>query len=547
MSVSPWTITARFGPVIARIAVTARTACALLLMGIACPVGHGQITDAPVWSDLPERCDSAEQRDEEADECSVGSSDLKRSPAEGCDAVSASAGSPAADVAYRGTFYANSYNYLNDPGQDRRYLGDRLKALDAPGDGQVHLGGELRLRYHSETNLRGAGLTGRDDDFLLTRLRLFSDYRINERLRFYGEYLHADSGGETFPNRTIEVNRGEAQNLFVDIDFWKDSDGSLTGRFGRQELLYGNQRLLSPLDWANTRRTFDGYRLLHRGRDWDVDGFFVHPVKRLISNQGTNQWDGADTDTLFYGVYGTRKGLGSEQFEAYYLGIDYLTPGASLHTIGSRLVGEQVGLLYELEGGTQFGETGNGTSHSAGFATAGIGRKLDLAFRGFSWQPTVWVWYDYASGERDFAAVGRFDGGFDHLAPLAHKYNGFMDLFGRRNLHDLNAQLITPILGQRVSLLLWYHYFLLDNLTTPYNVNLTPFNPLVAAADRELGHELDVLFTINLTPRSNLQVGYSYFAAGDYYRQTSGGVAGANGIPSISDAHFCYMQYQLQF
>jgi hypothetical protein len=452
-----------------------------------------------------------------------------------------------ANQPYRGVFYDNDFSYINDPLYDGFYPGDQLKQLPMPGSGTVDLGGEVRVRYHHEQNMRGLGLTGLDDDFWLTRVRLFSNYRINDYFRFYGEYLYADSGGQTFTNRPIEINRGEAQNLFIDANLIRESDTSLTTRLGRQELLYGNQRLVSPLDWANTRRTFDGYKLMYSNRDWDVDGFFVHPVKRLLSNQGTNQWDGADADTLFYGTYATRKGLEIGQLDTYYLGIDYLTPGASFHTLGSRLAGSYEGLLYEFEGGTQFGRNANGSDHTAGFAVAGLGRQLDISLVGNSWKPTIWGWYDYASGEDNFADAGRFGDGFDHLFPLAHKYNGLMDLFGRRNLHDINAQLITPFFSDRVSLMLWYHYFLLDNLTTPYNVNMTPFNTVAAAADRELGHELDVLFTINLNPRNSMLVGYSYFNAGDYYTQTSGRVAGANGIPTLSDAHFVYVQYQMQF
>ncbi len=452
-----------------------------------------------------------------------------------------------AEQAYKGVFYANDFSYLNDPWYGGFYPGEAMKQLPFPAGGKVDLGGEIRVRYHNEVNMRGQGLTGLDDDFWLTRLRLFSNYRINDYFRFYGEYLYADSGGEFFTNRPIEVNRGEAQNLFIDANLIQENDRSLTARLGRQELLYGNQRLVSPLDWANTRRTFDGYKLMYSGLDWDVDGFFVHPVKRLLATEGTNQWDGADTDTLFYGAYGTRKGLEIGQLDSYYLGIDYLTPGASFHTLGSRLAGSYEGLLYEFEGGTQFGENANGTNHTAGFAVAGLGRQLDISVVGKAWRPTLWGWYDYASGEDNLADAGRFGDGFDHLFPLGHKYNGFMDLFGRRNLHDINAQLITPVWGDRVSLLLWYHYFLLDNLTTPYNLTMTPFNTVAPAADRELGHELDVLFTINVNPRNSMLVGYSYFKPGDYYKQTSGGVAGAGGIPTLSDAHFVYLQYQMQF
>jgi hypothetical protein len=56
-----------------------------------------------------------------------------------------------------------------------------------------------------------------------------------------------------------------------------------------------------------------------------------------------------------------------------------------------------------------------------------------------------------------------------------------------------------------------------------------------------------VLFTINMNPRNSMLIGYSYFSAGDYYRRTSSGVPGANGIPSLSDAQFFYAQYQMQF
>ena len=92
-------------------------------------------------------------------------------------------------------------------------------------------------------------------------------------------------------------------NAFVDL---KVAD-STTLRLGRQELLYGNQRLVSPLDWANTRRTFDGYRLLFSGNAWDIDGFYTHPVDRVAAN--VDRWDSADTAQDFYGVYATRKGL----------------------------------------------------------------------------------------------------------------------------------------------------------------------------------------------------------------------------------------------
>src|SRR5688572_32460769 len=50
-------------------------------------------------------------------------------------------------------------------------------------------------------------------------------------------------------------------NLFADALISDYGSGEWWGRVGRQELLYGEQRLISPLDWANTRRDRKSTRL----------------------------------------------------------------------------------------------------------------------------------------------------------------------------------------------------------------------------------------------------------------------------------------------
>ena len=433
--------------------------------------------------------------------------------------------------AYKGLFYANDFGYLNDrcyagPG----FCGDVFKGLCC---NRLDIGGEARVRFHDEENHRGLGLTGVDDNFWLTRYRLFANYRMNDIFRIYGEYLYADSAGEDFNNRPIEENRGEIQNLFFDT---KLTDRA-TLRLGRQELLFGNQRLISPLDWANTRRTFDGGRLIYQGETWNVDGFFTHPVNRNAANE--SKIDDANENIDLFGVYASRDDLSIGTVEAYYLGLDNSDLAFDYHTLGTRVFGKTGGgLLYETEAGIQFGSNSPGFgNHSAEYFTAGLGRQLDISC---SWKPTVWFWYDWASGGSDIPAA-RGDDGFDHLFPLAHKYLGFMDLFGRRNINDVNVQFITPVLGSsKVKLLVWYHYLFLDELTTPYGVTLAPFNPANAAGDRELGHEIDVLFNITLNPRNSMLVGYSFFNAGDYYDTTAG-------VPADQDAQFFYWQYQTRF
>lgn len=471
-----------------------------------------------VYSDAP--ISSAPCAPQAACNCSGGAAATKKKKEELAAAMKG---------AYKGVFYANNFAYLNSPLYDGPYFpGDTFKGLM---NGKLDLGGEIRSRYHHEDDHRGLGLTGNDDQFWLTRLRLFANLRLNDYIRIYGEYLYADSAGENLLIRPIEENRGELNNIFVDV---KLTDG-LTVRGGRQELLLGAQRLVSPLDWANTRRTFDGVRATYKGDNVTVDGFYTQPVARSRATGGTLEWDNTNDDLHFYGVYANKmKALGNANLDAYYLGFDNDLNGFSYQTIGSRLWGSGA-VNYELEGGVQFGKNIDGSDHGAGFVTAGLGKQLSLA--GGKWKPTVWAWYDWASGGEDFNPG---EDGFHHLFPLAHKYNGFMDLFGRRNLNDVNFQFITPTPLEKVKLLLWYHYFFLDQQTTPYSVVMTPYNTTAPAGSKDLGSEIDCLATISVNPRTNVLLGYSHFVAGDYYSTTPGAV-------NINDADFFYAQFQMRF
>ncbi|TWU15229.1 alginate export family protein [Allorhodopirellula heiligendammensis] len=435
--------------------------------------------------------------------------------------------------AYAGVFYANNFSYLEDPYYNGpRFFSDHFKNMHTRY-GTLSLGGESRYRYHNERNFRGLGITGNDDTFWLTRNRLYADWHINETFRVYAETLDANSGGEVFAPRPIEENDFDIQNLFVDVKLLDGPDGSLTARIGRQELLYGAQRTVSPLDWANTRRTFQGVRGLYKKGDTSIDAFWTELVR--VDPKGS---DDVSSQIQFYGTYLTKQDTALGTLESYYLGSDNHIAGFSEHTIGSRVSGAtERGTLYDFEGAYQFGSDATPDRHSAGFFTAGLGRNIETNL----FSPTVWCYWDHASGEKDFNEVSVGDGGYDHLYPLAHKYLGFMDLFGRRNIDDFNVLAQTP-LTEKISLILWYHYFRLVEETTPYSVVMTPYNDTTQAQSKDLGHEIDVLLNYNVNPRNNVVLGYSHFNAGDYYETPGIRPANAN-----NNADFFYFQYTTRY
>jgi len=485
---------------------------------------HPVASEASVVSYVPDCCEPGCGIDSCAgDNCGCGGS-----VGCGCEAGGKKKAGPSPCAkSHKGLFYANDFSYLKDPCYKGSCLGDALKLMPVAGGdwGTLDIGGQLRFRYHGETGLGrevGAPMARFQDsntDFLLSRFRLYANWKVNDRIRVYAEGIHADviDGGNEFIPRGIDRNRGDFLNLFIDL---KLTD-HLTARVGRQELLYGAQRTVSPLDWANTRRTFEGARLLYKNGDWANDTFWTGFVPVDFDD-----FDEANYNRRFYGNYTTYSGFENATVDAYYLGFDNQNANFSLHTLGLRLNGSVENWLWEFEGGPQFGrQSGLGQDHNAGFATAGIGRKMQKLPGG----ATIWFYYDYASGGTE--AAGDFNQ-YNQLFPLAHKYLGFIDGVARSNIESPNI-LLTMKPGKKWNLLMWYYHFIANDSGSVV--------PVVAGNQQnenlnssDLGDELDVVLKYGICPRSNILFGWSHFWAG-------------NRIIGTNDADFVYGQYTLNF
>ncbi len=443
---------------------------------------------------------------------------------------------PAVDpcaAAIKSVFYDNDFSYLDDPNFTGHCLGDCWKHMPVDRCGRygtLDLGGQLRLRYHHEIGMgqdqSGPGLLRFEDtehDFLLSRVRLYTNWKANDATRVYVEGIFADvtDDGGTYLPRPIDRNFGDFLNAFVD---YAPSD-ELTLRVGRQELLYGAERLMSPLDWANTRRTFEGVKLMLAEGDWKIDGFYTHLVPVI-----PNRLDEADYDQPVYGVYSTYAGWKDKTLDLYYIGYDNNNVGDpivtdfSLSTLGSRLYGSRGNWLYEIEGGVQTGrQSGLRLDQDAGFATAGLGRKYPRA----KWTPTIWVYYDYASGNFPGGDFNRFN----PLFPLGHKYFGFIDAVQRSNIESPNV-LVTMKPHKQWDLLMWYWHFLANSAS-----DIVPSiggTPIQNTSRSHFGDELDLTAKYAISPRSGVLFGYSHFWRGDK-------------ILAPRDADFFYTQWEVNF
>jgi len=449
---------------------------------------------------------------------------------------------PAPKRPWAARFFDNNFRYLDDPDNTVFNTFDFFKRIRVPNDNVVtDFGGEFRWQSKGLDNAR---LLGAQNNFNLFRERLYLDTWYRERFRTYLEVIWADSSRQTLPPLAIDINHGDFLNAFGELKLAELENGTLSGSFGaRQELLFGNQRLVSPVDWANTRITFDNVgSMLYRGDHWHIDAFYAQP------NQiRARQIDTPQQSVHFFGTYWVYKDLPGQVLDLYYLGlVDFSDtvdlPGAfffegdsDIQTFGARWQGRRRNWRWEFEGAYQFGIEVD-RPRNAGFFTGGLGYVLaNLNFR-----PEFWFYFDYASGSRspeanDFAT-------FNPLFPLGHKYLGYLDLVGRRNILAPNA-VAKIYFGDRANLLFWYHNFHLASARDAlYNGANAPIRiDPTGRAGRYVGDELDIILNLIVNPNMDWQFGLSHLWAGPFIQRTARTPAQAE------DSNLFYTQFVVRF
>jgi hypothetical protein len=426
-------------------------------------------------------------------------------------------------------FFDADFRYLESMPLCDRNFSEKLKRRQLGDCATFSTGGQFWARYMNERNSR---LSAADNEYTLTRVRAYGDLLVGDYLRFFGEFIWADSLGEDLTPLPIDVNLGDALNLFVELNLFDYGGKPVYARIGRQELLFGSQRLVSTLDWANTRRTFDGVRIFRTGQQWDFDLFYTAFVPA-----NPDEFDDSDDSREFAGTWATYRPQKGHFFDFFYLYFEnandvrqqnIVRGPTDVHTLGTRYAGDHCGWLWDFWGALQLGDQ-DGRDLIAGAYTASVGRN----FAKGSWSPTAWICYDYASGDSNPGAGDAHT--FNQLYPFGHYYLGWIDQVGRQNIHDLNAHLfLYP--SNWITLWLQYHHFWLDQSRDAlYNAGgIAIRRDATGAAGRNVGDELDVVVNFRLAENSDVMVGYSQLFGGSFLADT----------PGPEDAELFFLMFQ---
>ncbi len=418
--------------------------------------------------------------------------------------------------------FKENWSVLKDEVSPDEWTALKYQPLNRDGSYWMSLGGQMRDRIEGWDNF---GFNAANDDtYNLWRLVAHADIHFKETWRFFIEGKSALSSNRDLPGGTRTLDRDDLalQQAFVDLNVSLAHDSRLTIRPGRRELLFGAQRLVSPLPWSNTMRTWDGVSMIYKNPQWTSTAFYTHfvPVKKTKFNSSTN-------DQLFSGVYSTWKmPKTTAQMDLYWLSLDRLRQlfagpngtaqiaKGNTNTIGSRLFGQLSSseMSYDLEAAYQFGDFGQKTISAFMFASI-----LNYPLKTIKLNPVVFGGFDYASGGNPSSSKQKT---FNQLYPLGHKYYGLMDIIGRQNAVDLHG-------GSSVKL--WpkgqvafdYHQFWLANSN---DALYSPGGAIVRKSGTNrcshIGAELDTYITHTFGCHLFALFGYNHFFPGQFIRQT---------------------------
>ncbi|MDP1822712.1 MAG: alginate export family protein [Archangium sp.] len=394
-------------------------------------------------------------------------------------------------------------------GPARRSSGEQFRSAATPvGEGPLRWRwADYSLAIGGQYFARAEVRDGRDFDFAAQDHTLGVDHRARLTVRAsakerVGVLLELQDvrgwGSET--NTLVVMPFTGLHQGFVDVKV----TSFLDVRVGRQELSYGEERLIGNLDWAQTARAFDGVFVRVTASPsvtLDAFGMLLAPPAWLTDASGARFHN---SGSYFTGLY-ARARLGKAGFDVYGLGLLEDPSSAALGarhdnnrlTLGARGFGA-LGPLALL------GEAAFQTGKSCSPACV-QGQTDDAVLAGsFAVRATytapVWgapyVLGEFLGASGDGTPADGVDHTFHQLFPTGHAQLGFMDYVGWQNVVAARGTLGFRPWGAHV----WLdvrHYRAWDPTGAWYASNGSVFLPADATrASGNMGTELDLSITV---------------------------------------------------
>jgi hypothetical protein len=449
-------------------------------------------------------------------------------------------------------------------------VNERLRSESKSEAGTTHAG--------SNYDFSAASPTDNSNDYWLNRLLL--------RLAYTGKWFKAfvearssyslgdDRFTPTAAGRNLAEDDGPMQLQMAYVALGNQKAFPVTAKIGRQELTYGDQRLVGNAFWLNTPHTFDALKVRYQDAFFGVDLF----AARLVYVDEDHFEDSNSQDTLS-GAYVDVPGVSQKNINETYLFARNVSRGIvndnwsrvpapfrftapqDIYTLGYHAKskpGSYGPWDYNIEAMWQFGDrTAVFPATTVAVAKAAPRLRQDawafVAQGSYTWmdgpfKPRLALIVSAASGDKN-STDGESET-FQNLLPSNHGLYGAMDLSSLQNIVDSHVS-FTAKPSSTTSFALDFHKQYLE--TTDdfwYNVAGVPRNTPGAtpgsgkgfninpAYSSELGEEVDAIAGWALHSGLLLEAGVGRFFRGDYVKESFRNVGS-------SDSNYLFVQATL--
>jgi hypothetical protein len=382
----------------------------------------------------------------------------------------------------------------------------------------LQFSGEIRERVEGWENL--AFKPNNSDAYDLHRLRLGVTIRPTSWFSVFGQLQDARVFGRD-PKTPPFQKTLDLRQAYVDLGNLESSHFLL--RVGRQELNFGNGRLIGRSWWTNSSRSFDAIRATFQDGNVRVDAFASSVV---IIREGV--FDHHNEGNNLHGIYGQiRNVVPNSILEPYgfwhisggVVGKDGKSDHLNQYTWGVRFVGVlPANFDYRTEMAIQRGTLGPSDIRGwLGHWTGGY------TFVNVVSKPRLFVEYNYGSGD-DKPTDLKVTSTFDPIYPTQHDKLGLADQFAWRNIKNLRFGSEFRV-SKKLTLASSYHDFWLASAKDA----LYPARGSVFARDKtgkagtHIGEELDFQGLYWVTPQTRVGAGYGHIFAGSFLKRTTSG------------------------
>jgi hypothetical protein len=415
--------------------------------------------------------------------------------------------------------YNDNFNYVKKDSVKKGL--DILKHISLSKNANISFGGELREQYQhfGNSNFGDAPPTFKSTTFnqVWHRIMAHSNIEIGSKTRIF---LQLNSTYRFFNENPltpqIDENRLSLHQAFIDYKF----NDNWAIRLGRQEMGYGNNRLITFREGPNTRLTFDAAIVKFANSKRKIDFLAISPVISIPY---------AFDDELFkeyvFGIYANEKIIDKKLLLDYY-GLHFMSDRRKYNfasgkeqrqTFGFRLFSQNARFNYEVETNLQ-----TGTFDTKNILAYGFSSDLNYVLNVKS-KFTLGIVTNYFTGDQD-----NLDDKLNTYNPIFAKPSyGLAAPIGSSNIININPYVrINPL--EKLTVYSGVYFMqrqsVFDGTYSPAmaQVRLSPSNLFVSnekAIGKQYALELNYQYNNNLSFASD----FAYFDSGKYVNETGKG------------------------